>query len=101
MKNHMLLNLLFIFMVAFQFGCTNKMNAQSSSGNISQGIQGKVLWLEGNMMPTINEGGDVPKQKGVPIKREVHIYELTQFSEANSNEGFYTSLPTELIKKVE
>lgn len=101
MKNYRLLNLLFIFIATLLFGCSNKMKAQSSNVDIAQGIQGKVVWLEGNMMPSISDTGNVPQQKGEPVKREVHIYALTNSSEANAKQGFYNSLPTEFIKKIE
>jgi len=51
--------------------CANKQPVQ-----IPQGIRGKIIWLEGNMMPSI--GSDIPdKSKGTPIQRQIYIYALT------------------------
>lgn len=75
------------------------MNAQNSSKVVKQGIVGQLIWLEGNLMPTIEGSGrDIPK--GQPVQREVYIYPLTKTSQAERNENFYDNIQTELITKV-
>ena len=62
---------------------------------MDQGIEGKVLWLEGNFMP-----GPGQDKKGEPIQREIHIYELTNQSDVTKNEHFYTDFDKEPVKVV-
>lgn len=103
MKNYPKIFSLVIFatlLMAIQFGCTNKMSAQDPQDDISQGISGKVIWLQGNMMPMTGEKAKQPRAKGEPVQREVHIYELTNTAEVKGQEGFYSGLPTQLVKKV-
>lgn len=74
----------------------------TGEANIEQGIRGQVLWLEGNFMPTIGEEGDVPpRPEGKGVQRTLHIYELTNQDEATYQDGFYTDIRKELVKKVE
>ncbi len=47
-------------------GCKN-----SQTQTLNQGLQGQVLWLEGNFMP-----GPGQDKKGKPVKREIYIYEV-------------------------
>jgi len=58
-----------------------------------QGIQGIVLWFEGNQMP----GFDREPDPGEGIEREIHIYELTKHNQGASVGLFYTSVNTRLI----
>ena len=74
----------------------------SGESVIKQGIRGQVLWLEGNLMPTIGEEGDVPlRSEGKGVQRTLHIYELTNRDEATYQDGFYTDIREELVRKVE
>lgn len=74
------------------------------SENVKQGLAGKVLWIEGNQMPTIiNEDNpestrERPAPKGV--QREVHIYELTTMAQATGNGVFFSDIKTKLVEKV-
>lgn len=81
----------------------NKQVPGKSKDSIRQGIRGKVIWLEGNMMPTIAEDtSTIKSREGKPIERTVYIYELTSREQAEEVEsGFYTDIETELVKKVE
>lgn len=65
---------------------------------ITQGINGKVLWKAGNLMP----GPGVKPSKGSPIVREIFIYELTsdKQTEAAEEAGFYQKINSKLVKKV-
>lgn len=92
------LSLLFILSM---FLMANKCDSEQ----VTQGIAGQVLWIEGNQMPSIiNEKKpentpDRPAPKG--IKREVHIYELTNLGQASSNGPFFSDIQTKLVEKTE
>lgn len=66
---------------------------------VEQGLAGQVLWLEGNLMPTIGE--ESRDRKGEPVQREIHIYELTSMDEATAEGTFFSNIQTDLVKKVE
>lgn len=67
-----------------------------------QGLAGQVLWLEGNLMPTISEKPEeIPQKKGEPVQRELHIYELTTMDEATADGTFFHDIKTRLIETVE
>ena len=77
------------FMVLTCFACT-------VTGNISQGIDGRITCYEGDRMPGIAK----PADPGRPVKREVFIYSLTNQRDAVLHHGvFYDSLKTRLVKK--
>ena len=62
----------------------------------AEGISGKVLWFEGDLMPGI----DKKPVKGIPVKREIYIYKPTLPSQANAQDQvFYSEVQTELVKK--
>jgi hypothetical protein len=62
----------------------------------SPGIQGQVLWIEGNHMP--GPGKHAKPVKGV--KREIWVYEPTRADQATVTDGqFYSNIQTRLIKK--
>ena len=65
---------------------------------VTQGINGKVLWKAGNLMP----GPGVKPSKGSPVVREIYIYELTysKQTEAAEEGGFYRKINSKLVKKV-
>ncbi len=89
----------FIFVLtAFLISCNKPMNAQENNKIVKQGIVGRLLWLEGNLMPSIEGGGNIPA--GQPVQREVHIYEVTKMSEAEQHENFYSNIQTNLVKVV-
>ena len=74
------------------------MNAQENNKAVKQGVMGRLVWLEGNLMPSIEAGGNAPA--GQPVQREVHIYEVTKISEAEQSENFYKNIQTKLVKVV-
>ena len=65
---------------------------------VTQGINGKILWKAGNLMP----GPGVKPSKGSPVVREIYIYELTsdKQTEAAEEGGFYRKINSKLVKKV-
>ncbi len=90
---------LFIFAFAtFLISCNKPMNAQENNKAVKQGVMGRLVWLEGNLMPSIEAGGNAPA--GQPVQREVHIYEVTKISEAEQSENFYKNIQTKLVKVV-
>ncbi len=70
---------------------------------VEQGLAGQVLWLEGNLMPTIGKEADSDKaaRKGQPVQREIYVYELTSMDEATSDGTFFSNIKTELVKTTE
>jgi hypothetical protein len=65
---------------------------------LQQGLQGKVVFKSGNLMPS----PDAPAEDGgSAVEREVYIYELTQRSQTASEENqFFSNIQTQLVKKV-
>ena len=62
---------------------------------VSQGISGTIQWFEGDLMPGI----DKPPVKGIPIEREILIYEATRMEDCVQHDGFFhRDLKTNLIK---
>lgn len=70
-------------------------NCQAS---ISQGISGKVLWYEGNMMPDPSK----PKEdRGKGVSRFVYIYEPCKATQGTPYaKEFVFNLKAKLIKKI-
>lgn len=61
---------------------------------IKQGVYGRVLWLQGNVMPS----PDAPNRgSGKPAERTLHIYEITRLNEADGQAPLFTSVPTKLV----
>ncbi|MCS5490165.1 carboxypeptidase regulatory-like domain-containing protein [Algoriphagus limi] len=69
----------------------------------SQGISGKVTWLEGNQMPMISEDGDASpvNPKGIPAKRTILIYPLTNLADSRMEDGLFVQVKGEPIAKTE
>jgi len=57
---------------------------QTPSKSYNQGIQGKVLWLEGNFMP-----GPGQDKKGEPIARLLYIFDPLKASDIPHDGNFY------------
>ena|SRR5690554_6171275 len=91
-------NILLTLSVVFLCSCSKSMQQQNNTKILKEGIAGQLIWLEGNLMPTIDDSRTLPK--GQPVQREVHIYALTKTSEAEREDGFYKAVQTELIQKV-
>jgi hypothetical protein len=67
---------------------------------VTQGINGKVIWKAGNFMPQVGVKPSTPK--GLPVVREVYIYQLTNEKQTEPAEeaGFYRKINSKLVKKV-
>lgn len=93
------MNLLNYSILYFSFfaliSCKAPQGNASKNEDISQGIAGRVLWREGNFMPTINGNNE---NKSLGIEREIMIYELTNLNQVSRNGEFYNDIQTKLIK---
>ena len=67
-----------------------------SEKDTKQGVCGSIVWKSGNLMPS----PDREAVKAKPLKRELLVYELTNISEATSQNGFYTAIAKSKIKSV-
>jgi hypothetical protein len=75
----------------------NKSNQQQSRQTMNQGIKGKVIFRQGNFMPS----PDAPQQgSGRGVKRELYIHELTNMGQVQGEPPFYQQIQTKLVKKV-
>lgn len=72
--------------------------SQKLQKKIKQGVTGKVIWLEGNLMPTIGDT-NTKAREGRPVVREIHVYKLINVKETQSQDGFFTKIKGNLIKK--
>jgi hypothetical protein len=71
--------------------------------NQSQGITGKIVWLEGNLMPAIGDTTMAQRMAGRPVQRTIYIYEPTVGDETEKTQDagmFYSKIHTKLVKKV-
>ncbi|MBN3582844.1 carboxypeptidase regulatory-like domain-containing protein [Algoriphagus aestuarii] len=64
-----------------------------------QGLVGTITWLEGNMMPAIQDGED-PEKNAEKVERTVQIFPLTNVSDVKVENGLITSIATQKIKEV-
>ncbi len=88
-------------MILFVITSISCQNMQTKNfKHLHQGISGQVLWLEGNVMPTIGDNPS-PRSEAVPVKRVVHIHELTNFEEVVQDGALFSKVKSELIKTVE
>ncbi len=70
--------------------------------NITQGIQGQVIWLEGNQMPGIRDKMDTSTAKrGKGVQRTIFVYELTNRQDAVFADGFFSEIRKKPIKQVQ
>lgn len=78
--------------------------ANGCQENVTQGVAGRVLWIEGNQMPTIVDEDNPAQTRQRPeptgVEREVHFYELTPMDQAKGNGVFFSDVQTKLVEKV-
>ena len=86
-----------VFAAMLVAACINQ-PTQKLQKQIKQGISGQVIWLEGNLMPTIDPP-DTTTGQGKPVIREIHVYKLTNVQETESRDGFFTKIKGTLVKK--
>ncbi|MEJ5993333.1 hypothetical protein WG904_02795 [Pedobacter sp. Du54] len=87
---------LFLFaMLSCSFSFCSSVKDREAS--IKQGIFGRVLWLQGNFMPS----PDRSQQKGgTPAVRTLYIYQLTKFSETTGESPLFSKVNTSLVARV-
>jgi len=61
-----------------------------------QGIKGHIYLVKGNQMPS----PDRPMPAPAGMKTTLYIYELTNTSQAEKQDGFYRTISTKLVKEV-
>ena len=96
MKNLLFLASISILFVLVLASCkTNKIS--------SQGIKGKVFWIEGNQMPQASNDTSQfkPLSARSPIKRTIHVHELTHINEAALGDYLFGTIETPLVATVE
>ncbi len=77
--------------------------SMATKSNQPQGITGRVLWLEGNLMPSVGDTTMTDRLAGKPVQRTLYIHEATTPDETVKvqNSGiFYSEIQTRLVKKV-
>lgn len=57
-------------------------------------LRGKLLWVEGNMMP----GPGVSLPDGKPVRREVHVFEATGRDEITSSGNLFSEVMSKRVK---
>jgi hypothetical protein len=63
---------------------------------ISQGVFGRVLFLQGNQMPS----PDKKTNGGKPVLRKIHIYQLTTLKETVGESPLFTAVKTKLVATI-
>lgn len=71
-------------------------SGQSNMNEIE--ITGSIFWLEGNFMPGPDRNPE--DLEGVPVKREIWIYEPTRVQDTTGPMPLFQSINTKLITKV-
>ena len=83
--------LFFGLVLSTLFSCSSMKDGQPT---IKQGVYGKVIWQEGNMMPS----PDAPvKNAGKPIERTLRIYELTTLKQVSGDMPLFKSNSAVLV----
>lgn len=84
MKNRWLYALSFLTLLS----CASSQSRQQTGQ-----LCGTIAWQSGNRMPS----PDQPPAQPVGIARDIRIYELTQLSQVQRQNGFIHSIPSKLI----
>jgi len=100
-KNHnirMKKYLYYCLVIVLLFAC-----AIPQKSTKQQGISGKVLWLEGNLMPTIGDSTYQQRANGIPVQRMVLIFEATtkEQVETSNISTLYSKVNNQLIEKID
>ena len=95
---HKLMKYTRIFLLAI-FSCSLSFCSSIKDGksSIKQGVFGRVLWMQGNFMPS----PDRPQRKeSTPALRTVYIYKLTKLSQTEGESPLFSKISTVLVAKV-
>lgn len=66
----------------------------------TQGIAGEVRWVEGNLMPAINDTTYAQRAKGTPISKEIYIYKATKMKDTHQG-VFFQNISSPLARRVQ
>ncbi len=92
--NAIIVNLLLLLFTSCAVKPTN-----INENDIKQGVEGRVLWMEGNLMPTTDKPNAAIK--GKPIERQIFIYKLVNVMDTETDGRFFTKIKGKLVKKVQ
>lgn len=71
---------------------------KGDKNSIKQGVIGRVLWMQGNFMPS----PDRPQREGgTAAIRTIYIYQLTKLSEVEGEAPLFSKVNTSLVAKLE
>jgi hypothetical protein len=87
--------LIFIILFVVAFAC-------KTSKETSQGIKGRVYWVEGNQMPRIMDDGSgktAPESK-VGVQRTILIHELTHADQVEVGDFLIGEIHSVLVQKI-
>lgn len=84
---------LFLTLICFltELACTALQNGQPT---INTGVFGKVVWLEGSLMPSPDR---VKNTEGQPIQRTIKFYKVTNMKQTSGQAPLFKSVTTPLI----
>ena len=82
-----------IIIVMLSF-CSSVKNDKVS---IKQGVSGRVIWMEGNFMPSPDRA---PDRVGKPAVRTVYIYKETKLAQTEGEAPLFSKIEGDLIAKV-
>lgn len=81
----------------------NEDAGRSSNSDQTAGIEGQVIWVEGNQMPqsTDKKSQSPSSGKGKPAKRTIRIHQLTHINQASLGDYLFGNIETPLVAEVE
>lgn len=83
-----LISFLFALALVIIISCASAQNGKPTTGAV-----GKVIWQEGNLMPS----PDVKKTNAQPIQRIVRFYEVTNIKQTVGQAPLFSKVATKLI----
>ncbi len=90
-------SVIFIIVLNFIFACI-----ATKKPSTEQGIKGEVRWVEGNLMPAVGDTTINMRYKGIPIKRELYIFQAVKKDDVISGGGqFYKKVNVDLVARIQ
>ena len=97
MKVYLKKSVIFFIILNINFAC---INPKMQTGR--QGIVGEVRWVEGNLMPALGDTTITRRYKGIPIQRQLYIFQAVKKEHAISGgEQFYKKVNAELVARIQ
>lgn len=88
-----------IFIIILNFICACISTKKPST---DQGIKGEVRWVEGNLMPAVGDTTINMRYKGIPIKRELYIFQAVKKDDVISGGAqFYKKVNVDLVARIQ